>query len=186
MAPIVLGSVHFPFQTFRLKMCTMFRRFHSWTRCVVSPRSDALSLQSNMACNEYTTAPLHVFDPDANRLGFTVSTLRWVSSSFSQWSLDSFPSRWWHCIFDKTRIIVDDHLNMNRDMEIVLSYGEPSALNLIKLFSNPPKKVFDSVSRNIRPNSHNDVIPWRVQQTRNAIDLLSCWWQENSNFWLLF
>lgn len=51
LAPIVGGSVHFPFQTFSLEMCTAFRRFHSWTRCVVSPRSDTLSLQGNMACN---------------------------------------------------------------------------------------------------------------------------------------
>lgn len=29
---------------------------------------------------KYTTAPLHTLYPDANRLGFTVSTLRWVCS----------------------------------------------------------------------------------------------------------
>lgn len=49
LAPTVGGSVHFPFQTFRLEMCTVFRRFHLWTHSVVSPRSDAASLQGNMA-----------------------------------------------------------------------------------------------------------------------------------------
>lgn len=47
-------------------------------------------------------------------------------------------------LFDKTRIIVDDHLNTKKGRgEIVLSFGEPSDINLRKLFSNnPPQKKF--------------------------------------------
>lgn len=75
LAPVVGVSIHFPFQTFRLEMCRMFRRFHSWTRSVVFPRTDALSRQG------YKTQPLHILYLDANRLGFTVSTLRGVCSS---------------------------------------------------------------------------------------------------------
>ncbi len=169
-------------------MRSVFRRFHSRTHSVVSPPSDALSLKRQHGAQEYTMLSLHIFDPDTNRPDFTVSSLRWVSSSPCQSGLWIASLQHDASIFDKPRIIVDDHLNMNRDMEIgLVLYWEWSALNPRKLFKKPSRKsFFDSVNCNICSNSRNDVIPLRAKQTRNATDLLSRWWRENANFWLLF
>lgn len=99
---------------------------------------------------EYTTPPLRIFDPDTNRPGFhfkhsSCQSGLWIASLQD----DGAGS------FDKTRIIAADHLNMSWEMEIFLvPCGEPSALDLRKkLFSylSLPKKVFDSMSRDIHP-----------------------------------
>lgn len=144
-APIVCGSFHFPFQTFGLEMRTAFWRFHSWTCSVVAPRSDALTLQGDAARN--STQRCLCVSLIQMKISFaSLYALCEVSLFFlSEWSLDSSPSKSRRYVFDKARIIVDDNLNMNRDVEdCSLSYGELSVFSLRKLFlptSPPLKKV---------------------------------------------
>lgn len=116
-APILGGSFNFPFQTFGLEMRTAFWRFHSWTRSVVAPRSDALTLQGNAARS--STQRCLCASLIQMKISFaSLYALCEVSLFFlSEWSLDSSPSKSWRSVFDKARIIVDDNLNMNRDVE---------------------------------------------------------------------
>lgn len=163
-APILGGSFNFPFQTFGLEMRTAFWRFHSWTRSVVAPRSDALTLQGNAARS--STQRCLCASLIQMKISFaSLYALCEVSLFFlSEWSLDSSPSKSWRSVFDKARIIVDDNLNMNRDAEdcslsLLWRTGCLQSKKVVLTNLPSPEKSFDSMSWDILSNSHNDVIP---------------------------
>lgn len=123
------------------------------------------------------------FDSDTNRPGFHCSSL-WGGFPLSEQSLGSVPSTCrppypWQDGSNSRRSFDDESGTRKVLLRSLVKNWAPSiwkscSKNLLENI----KKLSDSI---FAQDSHNDVAPPGVQQSRNAADLLRCWWWRKLN-----